>query len=316
MIWFDPRAAGIPGLTPPEILVCLRIPKTAGSTMESVFDRCLSDAAFHGHIPAVSTSALLIRSTDAIGELFHQLPPDRRKAVRCLVDEHVTLDIATLFDRPVRFFTILRHPVDRVISSFYYIRTKSHLVSYPFIKDLSLEEYLDSGIGLDSDNHQVRVLSGCPELDAPWDPQGRPISTPQVERRHLEMAMHNIEERFIVAAALEQFTALVWFFKRLYGWPLHRVLFRRQKADTGRPPLERVSAATRQRLAEMNRYDMELYEWVRERFAQQTRPLEPSFSREVRRFEMLNTAAQKLYRTAPDSIRRLATQRLSSGQAA
>ena len=33
------------------------------------------------------------------------------------------------------------------------------------------------------------------------------------------MAMHNIEERFIVAAALEQFTALVWFFKRLYGWP-------------------------------------------------------------------------------------------------
>jgi hypothetical protein len=61
---------------------------------------------------------------------------------------------------------------------------------------------------------------------------------------------------------------------------------------------------------------MELYEWVRERFAQQIRPLEPSFSREVRRFEMLNTAAQKFYRAAPDSIRRLATQRLSSGQAA
>ena len=42
MIRFDPRTSGIPGLTPPEILVCLRIPKTAGSTMESVFDRCLS----------------------------------------------------------------------------------------------------------------------------------------------------------------------------------------------------------------------------------------------------------------------------------
>ena len=74
-----------PGLTPPEILVCLRIPKTAGSTMESVFDRCLSDAAFHGHIPAVSTSALLIRSTDAIGELFHQLlaRPEEGGSVPC-----------------------------------------------------------------------------------------------------------------------------------------------------------------------------------------------------------------------------------------
>ena len=77
-----------------------------------------------------------------------------------------------------------------------------------------------------------------------------------------------------------------------------------------------MSAATRQRLAEMNRYDMELYEWVRERFAQQIRPLEPGFTREVRRFEMLNAAAQKLYRTTPDSIRRLATQRLYGGQAA
>ena len=160
-----------------------------------------------------------------------------------------------------------------------------------------------------ADNHQVRVLSGCPELDAPWDPQGRPISTPPVERRHLEMAMHNIEERFIVAAALEQFTALVWFFKRLYGWPLHRVLFRRQKARPRAGPRSNgVSAATRHRLAEMNRYDMELYEWVRERFAQQIRPLEPGFSREVRRFEMLNTAAQKFYRTTPDSIRKLVTQ--------
>ena len=162
-----------------------------------------------------TTSALLIRSTDAIGDLFRRLSPDERKAIRCLVDVHVSFDIATLFDRPVRFFTIVRHPVDRVISSFYYIRTKSHVVSYPFIKDLSFEEYLDSRIGLDSDNHQVRVLSGCPELDAPWDPQGRAISTPPVERRHLEMAKRNIEERFIVAAALEQFAALVWFFKRL-----------------------------------------------------------------------------------------------------
>ena len=77
-----------------------------------------------------------------------------------------------------------------------------------------------------------------------------------------------------------------------------------------------MSAATRQRLTEMNRYDIELYEWVLKRFAQQIKPLEPGFSREVRRFEVLNTAAQKFYRTAPDSIRKLVTQRLNSGQAA
>ena len=128
-------------------------------------------------------------------------------------------------------------------------------------------QYLDKWNWPDSDNHQVRVLSGCPELDAPWDPDGGPVSAPRVDRHHLELAKSNIEQHFIAAAALEQFTSLVWFFKRLYGWPVHRVLFRRQKADTGRPPLEEVSAATRRRLAEMNQYDIELYEWVRDRFA-------------------------------------------------
>ena len=42
----------------------------------------------------------------------------------------------------------------------------------------------------------------------------------------------------------------------------------------------------------------------------------PRFSREVRRFEMLNAAAQKLYRTAPDPVRKLASRILYSSRAA
>jgi len=33
------------------------------------------------------------------------------------------------------------------------------------------------------------------------------------------MAKRNIEERFIVAAPIEEYTALGWFLKRLFGWP-------------------------------------------------------------------------------------------------
>jgi hypothetical protein len=317
------QTSGIPGLTPPDVLIFLRLPKTGGNTMDQVLEHCLPGQWFYPH-ELVVPSALLIRPTEGIAEKFRQLTIAQQQSIRCLIGTHVAMDVETIFERQSRFFTIVRHPVDRVISSFFHSRTESHLISYPFIKDLSLERYLDSGIGLDADNHQVRVLSGCPELDAPWDPQGRRISALPVGARHLEMAKHNIEQRFVAAAALEQLTALIWFLKRLYGWPLRRVIFRRHNenagrktaTDEGRPPLERVSAATRQRLTEMNRYDMELYEWVRERFAQQIRPLEPGFSREVRHFEMLNAVAQKFYRAAPDSIRRLATKRLYSGQAA
>jgi hypothetical protein len=201
--------------------------------------------------------------------------------------EHVTYDVEKIFDRPSKFFTILRHPVDRVISAFYFLRRLSFLPCYPVIKDLTLEQYLDSGIGLDHDNHQVRMLSGSPELETPWDPGGRPISTSPVERLHLEMAKQNIEERFVVAATLEQFTALVWYLRRLYGWPVRRVLFRRMNENGSRPGLEVVPAATRQRLEALNRYDIELHEWVKARFTKQVAPLEPDFSREVREFDAL-----------------------------
>ena len=178
---------------------------------------------------------------------------------------------------------------------------------------MSLEQYLDSGIGIDANDHGVRVLSGCPELDVPWDPNGRAISTSPVEQRHLEMAKRNIEEQFIAAAPFEAFTPLVWFFKRLYGWPLHRVFFQIRNKTPNRPRIDAVPEATRRRLRQMNRYDTELYEWVKIRFAQQTSPLEPAFSREVRRFEMLNRWTRRLERLSPEGVRGIGRQILFSG---
>jgi len=310
VIRLDPWKSGIPGLAPPEILVFLRIPKTAGTTIQAVFERCLPGANFRGEIRG-SASALLVRPTSEIAKKFSRLPPEEQRAVRCFVDEHVAMDIATVFDRQVKFFTIVREPVDRAISHFFHNRASAHLPCYPLIKDRTIEEYLDSGIGIDADNHQVRILSGCASLDCRWDLQGRALSAAPVERCHLELAKRNIEERFIVAAPMEQFSALVWFFKRLYNWPVHRAVFniKNDSAASGRPK-DVVSAATRNRLRQMNQYDTELYEWVRERFAQQIRPLEPGFSREVRRFEMLNAAAQKLHRAAPDPVRKLTSRLL------
>jgi Galactose-3-O-sulfotransferase len=128
------------------------------------------------------------------------------------------------------------------------------------------------------------------------------------------MAKRNIEERFIVAAPLEKYSALVWFLKRLYGWPLHRVLFQIRNETPNRPKLEAVSEATRKRLETLNQYDTELYDWVKARFAKQIEPLEPNFSREVRLFDMLNRSAQRIDRLIYKPIHKNAKRLLFSSR--
>jgi Sulfotransferase family len=295
------RDSSIPGLTPPPVLIFFHIPKTGGKTMKFIVQRNFSNQYFDCELDVPDT-ALWARSTARIAGKFHDVPIERQRAVRCIVGEHMTLDVAGIFDRPSKFFTVLREPVDRIISSFYSGRTHAELPSQRFIKDMTLEEYLDSGMGLDHDNHQVRMLSGCPELDSPWGPGGRPVSRRPVKRSHLELAKRNIEERFIVAAPLEKFTHLIWFLKRLYGWPTYMALFGRQNETPDRPTLEHVSETTRNRLKTLNRYDIELYEWVKDRFMNQIEPSEPNFSREVRLFELLNCSFRCVRRFTPYPI--------------
>jgi Galactose-3-O-sulfotransferase len=295
------RVSTIPGLAPPPVLIFFHIPKTGGLTMAGVVQHCLPNQYFDCEL-YVPDTALWVRSTAKIAEKFKKMPEKRQRDVRCVVGDHVSMDVARIFDKPSKFFTILREPVDRVISSFYFGRTRPELPSHPYIKDMTLEEYLDSGFGLDYDNQQVRMLSGCAELDSPWGRNGRPVSRRPVKRHYLEKAKRNIEKHFIVAAPLEMFTHLIWFLKRLYGWPTHLILFRRQNETPGRPSAHAVSESTRKRLETLNRYDIELYEWVKDRFMKQIEPLEPEFSREVRRLEMLNSAFQRVRPFIPQPV--------------
>lgn len=281
--------------------------------MDGLFEHCMPGEFFHAHMRRLE-SPLLVRPTEWIAERFRLLPPEKQRAVRCLIGTHVAMDVDRIFDRPAKFFTIIRQPVDRVVSHFYHVKTEQHVPVHPYIKDMTLEQYLDSGMALDTDNLQVRILSGAPELDGRWDPDGGPVVAATVEPHHLEMAKRNIEDRFIVAAPLEQFTALVWFFKRLYQWPTHRVCFMvrndnagyKQNEREGRPPLTALSPATRQRLEHCNRYDMELHAWVTARFAEQIRPMEPHFSRQVHRFALINGGVQRVALRSPPYLRRLA----------
>lgn len=302
-------------LRPPEILIFFHIPKTGGTTMDGILGRCFPGAQNFDGTMADSRSALSIRPREKIEARYFALSDVERQAIRCLMGTIYPMGIHTMLGRPAKYFTVLRDPVERSLSHFLNNRKLPHQPFYERIKDMTLDQYLDSGVGIESHDYQVRLLSGCPELDTDRDPAGGRICAPPVEPRHLELAKRNIEEHFIAAAPLGSFTSLLLVLRALYGWKLWEILFVRRNVGTDDSPrTEPISAASRRRLEETNRYDIELYDWVKARFAEQTRAFEPALSRDLHRFEMLNTAAQTVRRTTPDQIARSISLLLSPGR--
>lgn len=285
---------------PPEILIFFHIPKTGGSTMDAILRRRFPGPKhFNGHV-GISMSGLAAHSREKIEAKYYALPEARRRAVSCVMGAHYPMGIHTMLDRPAKYFTLLRPPVERVASHFFEDRTLPHRTCYDQIKDMTLDQYIDSGLGITPYDNQVRLLSGCPELDTPWDPDGNPISALPVDSRHLELAKRNIEEHFIAAAPLESFNALLMMLRYIYGWGLTQVMYVKYNVGADRAfKTEPISAYARGRLEETNRYDTQLYDWAKSRFAEQLKTLEPQLSRDIYRFELINKWAQRAHRAAP-----------------
>jgi Sulfotransferase family len=313
-----------PSAQPPEILIFFHIPKTGGTSMDVILSRCFPDAQHFNGAMFDTRSALSIKPREKIEARYHALSNTEREAIRCLMGTIYPMGIHTMLDRPAKYFTVLRHPVERCISHFLNNKKLPHQPFYNRIKNMTLDEYLDSGVGIESMDYQVRLLSGCPELDTHRHPAGGRISAPPVEPRHLELAKRNIEQHFIAVAPVEAFNSLLMVLRALYGWKLWQIMFVRRNVGSEsngygnrassacRVPTEPISVASRRRLEETNRYDMELYDWVKDRFAEQTRAMEPEVSRDLRRFEILNAAAQRVRRITPGLVARPIGRLLSS----
>ncbi|HVM80322.1 MAG TPA: sulfotransferase domain-containing protein [Stellaceae bacterium] len=277
-------------LAAPDLLIHFHIPKTGGTTLNIILRGNFPQSQVFVAQTGEVHSALWSESLGALETKYNSLPAEERRMIRCVAAGHLPMGVHEIFGRRAKYVTVLRNPVDRVLSHYYFARKTGISLKERVFDSMTLDQYLDSKIDLGPHNFQVRLLSGARELDSDMDKVGSPLEIAPVEERHLEMAKRNIEKYFLAAAPLEDFAALVLYLRRIYGWRWTGMLYDEINPTKDRLTVGEIPAATQRRIEALNRFDAALYDWAKTRFRLQIDALGASFARELSMFRAINSA--------------------------
>jgi hypothetical protein len=224
-------------------LVFVHVPKAAGSTFTAILRHHYPGAAFDGGINVFQ------RFEQAIPRLETAATrPDLRA-----ISAEVTFGLADRYLPDARYVTILREPVERTLSQFWFFRAGrgAGLISPqlgPPQPNLTVAEALEAGYLLD--NLQTRLVCG---IVSPSDP---------LPADALERAQQTLAQRFFRVGTTERFDAFLALVNVELGWPT--VPYRRTQVNPDNRGRETLGADDLRLVEDANTLDRQLYGFARQ----------------------------------------------------
>ena len=263
-----------------EAVILLHIPKTAGRTLHHIIARRFPKDAVYDTFGFDRTS----RGRSRIAEL-KELPEEDRARIRYVRLHPGPFGLHEYFPQPCSYVTLLRDPVDRLLSSYFFILRSPYLHNY--IRDeatsecMTLEDFARSRT-----NVQIRMVSGVAGDSLTYSGT-LPSDVMAISKR-------NIQEHFAFVGLVESFDESLALLNRAFGWT--NTLYTRENVAKKRPRKEDIPKDTLRLIESCNEVDIELYEWARHEFERLIREQGPSFNSEVQRFRSRNKVYQRINR--------------------
>lgn len=158
--------------------------------------------------------------------------------------------------RRASYITMLREPVERVLSFYFFVKRykNHHLYDLGFTDETTLEEFLENKKFIALDNIQTRLLNPQPNKHHPFG---------SVDEQMFETAISNLDkiDRVGIVERMSEFLEML---RIAEGWTIPEAPVQNRTAD--RPKANDQSEAILERICELNRYDIRLYQAARERF--------------------------------------------------
>lgn len=264
-------------------VIFLHIPKTAGTTLHDIIERNYDPAA------------VCTFGSDAHAAVadFKNLSLNEREQVR-LLRGHMAFGLHEYLPITDDYFTILRDPVDRVISYYNFIlRTPDHYL-YQIIQssNMSLSDLLRSKLPLMMNDAQVRLLSGV------WGD----IAFGGVTDEMRQTAESNLREYFVVAGITEEFDKTLCLLREELNWGSN-IQYERQNVSQRGLTQQQLPAGTIDLIRHSNKMDIALYTFAKGLFAQQAKQQGFWFPVKVKLFQARNQWEPVFRRLRTFSIR-------------
>ncbi len=257
----------------PQKTIFLHIPKTAGMSMGETVRRVYPRGRC---------------------VFIYDLDPARINALREDVQHaeavygHVSFGIHEIFGIEARYVTVLRDPVDRVVSFFRHQANHDDNEYHRLIaQGMTLKDLLRGEHCHQVNNHMVRILSGHPDAGTTGD------------RGLLDRAQANLDTQFDAVGITERMDESVALIGSALGWP-RKFSVPRINVDP-QPRAFVLDDDTRAEVVRYNALDIELYERVvRQYFPEGGDPVRSPESRQ-RRSGWRRRTPRQAGRTTPEA---------------
>ncbi|MEH7223931.1 sulfotransferase family 2 domain-containing protein [Bacillus sp. JJ1566] len=254
-------------------LLFLHIPKTGGQTFGKIIEN-------QYQISEVQK----LRRHQTMGELLSRVSKEQTTKIGCNVEHlekylqqttdgdvniscaygHMHFGLHRYLSKPYTYATMLRDPIDRVVSHYYYFLGKGH-----FKKETSFEEFITTPKFF---NFQTLYLSGG--------------TTPD-----LDIAKANLNAYFPVVGITELFEESIFLMKKEFGW--NDIVYKKKNVTAVRPPKEQISKEIMDLIVEHNKMDIELYQYVRKLLEKKIQNLDSESSQELQMYKTIQQQNSK-----------------------
>lgn len=161
---------------------------------------------------------------------------------------HMPFGLHRLIPRPANYITVLREPVERAISDYYFARRFKPHRHHRASLQLSLEEFFTQK---HEHNLQSRILAG---------PNSHELFPSVCDAGTFAAAKDNLARQFIVVGLTERFDETLALLKVRLGWKVRR--YRSFRVADNRVAQHQIAATSLALIHERERFDIALYDYA------------------------------------------------------